>query len=71
MHLQVRQADKLKFLKEIFLRVVEELDYLLEKMKKEINYIDNIFNHKKINEILKKYDKNYDEKDFFDLQQKI
>ncbi len=28
-------------------------------------------NHKKINEILKKYDKNYDEKDFFDLQQKI
>jgi len=28
-------------------------------------------NHKKINEILKKYDKNYDKKDFFDLQQKI
>ena len=68
MPLQMKQVGKQKFLKEIFLLVVEELDYLQEKIKKETNYIDNIFNQTKIDKILKENDYFYEKVENFDLQ---
>jgi hypothetical protein len=63
----MKQVGKQKFLKEISLLVVEGLDYLQEKIKKETNYIDNIFNKAKLHKIFNKNDIHYEEEEKIDL----